>query len=232
MLSLNNTQDQVTVHLSVTGVAGITGAQIFDGKPGVDGSAPLFIITAAPFTVSASATLNAGNFSPSATVTSFPDAINALLSGGLYVQVLTGLHPTGEIRGQIGPTQLNATLTPADVVPPVVSAAGGTGTISFGALQDEFFIQLTHTVVTPNAVEIHAQLPTKNGPLLFNVGPVAGASTSPVDAILQPKHLIPAPGEAIETFPDVIDAMLTGRTYVLVCSPSFPAGEIRGQFLP
>jgi hypothetical protein len=233
LVMLNDAQDGFTVSLTVSGLAGIQGAQIFDGKPGVDGSNALFTISSTSFTTTASATLGAGDFTASATVTTFADAITALLSGGLYIQVPTIAHSTGELRGQIGPTQLNAPLTPGAVVPPVVSAASGSATVALSARQDEFFITMTHTVVSPQAVEIHVQQPTANGPLIFNVSAIAGAATSPLATTVMPNRLIQAPGEVIDTFQDAINAMLTKRTYVIVTSPGFPvAGEIRGQFVP
>src|SRR5581483_9416549 len=97
-LTLNDAQDQMTASVSVSGLASITGALIFDGKPTVDGSAALFSISSTSFTTGASATLTSGDFTPSATVATFADAINALLSGGLYVQILTAAHAGGEIR--------------------------------------------------------------------------------------------------------------------------------------
>jgi hypothetical protein len=231
-VSLTAAQDQFTVSLTVSGLVSITGAQIFDGKPGVNGSAPLFTVAPGAFTTSASATLGAGDFTASATITTFPDAINALLSGGLYVLVLTAAHPTGEIRGQIGPTPMSFLLSPADVAPPVVSAATGSCTIAFGAMQDKFLVLMTHTVVGANLIEIHTQLPTFNGPRIFNVAAFAGAATSPVNATIPSSALFPATGDAINTFADAVDAMLTGRTYIVVGSPGFPAGEIRGQIVP
>lgn len=231
-LTLNDAQDQITASVFVSGLASITGALIFDGKPTVDGSGALFSISSSGFTSSASATLTSGDFTGSTTVTTFADAINALLSGGLYVQILTLGHAGGEIRGQIGPTQLNAALTPADVVPPVVSPATGSATVALGARQDQFFITVTHTVATPMAVEIHVQQPGSNGPLIFNPSAVAGAATSPVNATLNKDNLTKNGGEAINSFQDAINAILTKRTYVQVTSPSFPAGEIRGQILP
>jgi hypothetical protein len=231
-VTLNDAQDQIQASVSVAGLASITGALIFDGKPTVDGSAALFSISSAPFTTLASATLTASDFTPSATVTTFADAINALLSGGLYVQILTVAHAGGEIRGQIGATQLNATLTPADVVPPVVSPATGAATIALGARQDQFFFTGTHTVASPLAVEIHVQQPGSNGPRIFNVSAIAGAATSPINVTMTSGTLTTNAAEAINSFQDAINAMLTKRTYVLVTSPSFTAGEVRGQILP
>lgn len=232
LVTVDDAQDQFSVTLTVSGLTGITGAQIFDGKPGVNGSASLFTVAPGAFTATISTSLTAADFTPSATITTFTDAMNALLSGGLYVQVLTAANPTGEIRGQIGPTQLGAVLTPGSVSPPVVSAASGSCTIAFGALQDQFLVLLTHTVASPNMVEIHYQLPTLNGPRIFNIGAIAGAATSPIDTTVTSDRLIPDAGDAIDTFPDAVDAMLTARTYVVVGSPGFPAGEIRGQIGP
>jgi hypothetical protein len=231
-VSLNDAQDEFTVNVNVSGVTGVTGAQIFDGNPAINGSAPLFSVTASAFTSSAVAVLNAGDFTPSATITTFPDAVNALLSGGLYVQVLTGVHPAGEIRGQIGPTQLNAVLTSADVAPSNTSTATGSATLAFNATQTSLFILLTHTVIAPDRAGINVEAAGLNGPKIFDLVAIAGAATSPLNATGTSGNLIKNSGQNIQSFADAVNAILIKRSYVDVGDLSFPGGEIRGQFLP
>jgi len=229
---LDDAQAVLSVTVNVSGLTGITGAQIFDGKPGTSGSAPLFIISSAAFSGSASATLGAGDFTPSSTAATFADAINALLSGLLYVQVLTGGHPTGEIRGQVGPTQLNASLTSADVVPPNTSTATGSATLALSALQDGFFIMMTHTVSAADRVNLDAEAVGANGPTIFDIDAAAGAATSPLSATVGASQLIPNIPANLLNFGDAVNAMMMQKTYVEVGNQSFPSGEIRGQLLP
>jgi len=231
-VSLDDAQDQLTVTLSVTGVSSVTGAQIFDGAPGVNGSGPLFSLSATTFTSPLVVTLKSTDFTASATITTFTDAVNALLSGGLYVQVPTTGNPSGEIRGQIGPTQLTAALNGGNVVPSNTSTATGSATIALDATQSSFFITLTHTVTGADRSGIHVEVPGNNGPMIFDLAAIAGAATSPLTTTVTPNRLIPYSPQNIQTFPDAVNALLIGRCYVDVGSPSFPNGEIRGQILP
>lgn len=230
-VALDRTQTSLTVSLGVSMLANVTGAQIFDGPPGTDSTQPLFDIATAPFT-NIVATLTAGDFTASAGAATFEDAVNLLLSGGLYIEVLTGAEPNGEIRGQVGPTQLNATLTAADVFPPNTSTATGSATLSLNAAQNAVFVTLTHSVAAPDRVGINVESPGANGPKIFDVDAIAGAATSPLTATVTPSRLIPNAPQNILTFADAVNAILTGRTYIEVGNASFPGGEIRGQILP
>jgi len=232
-VGLDDAQATLTVTLTIAGLSSaVTSAQIFDGAPGNAGTTPLFDLATTAFSGSVTVRLQSGDFTASAGVTTFADAVVALLSGGLFIQVKTITNATGEIRGQVGPTQMTAVLTAGDVVPANSSTATGAATIALNAAQTAFFITLTHNVVTPTAVTIHADDPGSNGPQIFDVDAIAGAATSPVSATLTSLQLIPQPSKGISTFTDVVNALLTAKTYVDVGSTGFPAGEIRGQILP
>jgi hypothetical protein len=231
-ISLDPAQAVLTVTLIDSGLTGITGAQILDGPPGTAGTTALFDIATATFNSPLTVTLDSADFTSSAGAATFTDAVNLLLSGGLHIQVLTAAHATGELRGQVGPTQLNAVLTAGDVFPPNSSTATGSATVTLDAVQKSIFVQLTHNVVTPTAVTMHADDPTFNGPQIFDIDAIAGAPSSPVSVTLQPIHLILAPSKGITSFPTFVDSFLRGKTYVDVGSTGFPAGEIRGQLLP
>jgi hypothetical protein len=102
-LALNAAQDTIEVTLSVSGLTGITGAAIFDGPPGTAGTTALFPLAAASFTSPLVTTLTAADFTSSAGVATFPDAINAILTSQTYVEVGNPSFPGGEIPGQILP---------------------------------------------------------------------------------------------------------------------------------
>jgi hypothetical protein len=233
-VQLNAAQTEFDVTLSVSGLTGITAAQIFDGAPGTPITTPIFGLAALPFTSPLSVTLKATDFTPSGTVTTFPDAINALLSGGLYILVRTTTALNGELRGQIGPTQLNALLSGADYPSPVTTTATGSANVTLNATQTAFFVSLTHTVAGPVDVGIHAENPGSVGPKIFDIDAVAGAATSPLTATITPNRLIPDASHNILSFTNAINALLTSQTYIQVTSPGFPlpGGEIRGQIAP
>ncbi|HZE96597.1 MAG TPA: CHRD domain-containing protein [Planctomycetota bacterium] len=226
-VELDPAQAQITVTLTVAGVTGITGAQIREGAPLVAGGV-LFDVSAAPFTSPLTVILTSGDFTPSGTIATFTDAINAFLSGGLYIQV----NAAQSIRGQVGPTQLSAFMTGANVVNPSGSAATGTATLALNGSQTAFFVTVTHTVAAADRSTISAATAGTNGPMIFNLAATAGAATSPFSTTVTPSRLIPNTPANILTFPDAVNALLTGGTYIDVGNASFPGGEIRDQLLP
>lgn len=221
---LNAAQDEIQVTVAVSGLTGITAVRIFDAPPGTAGTTALFPLATTGTLVTI---LTAADFTASVGVATFPDAINALLSGGLFVQVDTAAP---ELRGQIGPAQLNAALTGGAV--PTGSAATGAATVALNGTQTAFFVTMTHTVAAADRVSLKVGVPGVIGPMIFNISAIAGAATSPLTATVTPNRLIPNAPENILTFPDAINAILTGRTYVDVGNAGFPGGEIRGQILP
>src|SRR5205085_9984745 len=100
------------------------------------------------------------------------DAINALFSGRLFVQIPT------QIRGQNGPARLKASLA---APPPSTSTATGAASLRFSADQSAVSVSLTHTIGTSTDVLIHAGPVTSNGPLIFKVAQAAGSATSPLE---------------------------------------------------
>lgn len=228
---LNDAQDQMTFALNFSGVTSPTEAHVFDGKPGDPGTSAIFDLATSAFTSPLTVSRVATDFTASAGVGNFTEAVNALLGGQLFVQVMSLAHPTGELRGQIGPTPLLASLNGSSVYPPNGSSAIGNARVNLDATQTAFFITMTHGVSSPTGVEIYAEDPT-NGPLLFDVDAIAGAATSPLSATLTDLQLTQAPSKGITTFPEAVDALLTSKTYVQVRSAGFPGGEIRGLIVP
>jgi len=193
----------------------------------------VFILAVAPFSSPLTITLTSADFIVAGGLTTFAEALNALLSGQLYVDVETIANPGGEIRGQVGPARLTAALSGTSVVPGNSSTAIGTASVVFNGRQDGVTLNLTHTLGTPTGVLLHADLPGSNGPLIFDVAAAAGASTSPLEAFLdQFTPLVPQASKAVNNFPDAADALLTSRIYIDISSTGFPAGEIRGQITP
>lgn len=231
-LLLNAAQTQIAVTLNVSDVTGVTAAHLHLGATGVGGGPILFNLSLVPFTNPLTVTLTAADFIMAGGLTSFADAVNALLSGLLYVNVHTGANPGGEIRGQVGPARLTCSLSAANVVPANSSTATGTASISLNGTQTAIHVTLTHSVGAPISVLIHADDPGFNGPQIFDVDAIAGTAASPVNASLNAPHLIPQPSKGVATFPQAVNALLTSKTYIDVGSTGFPFGEIRGQIVP
>jgi len=115
---------------------------------------------------------------------------------------------------------------------PVASGFTGSAEVVLNATQTEALLLLTHDVLTPNSVGLFTEDPGSIGPLLYDVDALAGSAADPLEAILRQGQLIPSPPRSILTFPDFVDTLLRGRTYLDVRSDSFPDGAIRGQLLP
>ena len=80
---------------------------------------------------------------PAAGVTTFADAVQAILSGRTYINVHTQQNPNGEIRGQLGPISLRAVLSGDNEVPPVTSPAAGNADVVLNGLQSQVQVVLT-----------------------------------------------------------------------------------------
>jgi|GEM_PF-1152172 len=84
----------------------VTAAHIHVGPPGTNGPVIFSLFQSgidAPFTGSRSGSLQVFNLQtrPEQGVSSFSDAVNAILNGNAYINVHTAAFPNGEIRGQL-----------------------------------------------------------------------------------------------------------------------------------
>lgn len=223
-------QATITATLTFSGLANpTTAAHIHFGAAGAAPGPALFNLSTVAFTSPLVVTLTSADFLPDPSVPTFTDAVDAFLTGLLYVDVHAAPE---ELRGQIGPARLGAAMTGGDVFPPNSSTAVGDALVVLDATQTSFLVLLTHDVGTPTSVLLHADDPGSNGPQIFDVEAIAGSAASPLEATLTAVHLIPAPAKGITTFTEAVNALLTGKTYLDVGSAGFPAGEIRGQILP
>lgn len=233
-LSFDSAQETLTATLTFSGLtSSADAAHLHFGAAGVGAGPVLFDLSTVPFTSPLVVTLTSADFQTDVTIVTFADAIDALLTGRMYVDIQTTTNPGGEIRGQIGPARLTSTMTDANVFPgPVVSGFTGSAEVILNATQTEALLLMTHDVTSPDAARLLTENPGAVGPLLYDVGALAGSAASPLQAILREAELIPAPSRAIVTFPDFVNTLLMGKTYLDVRSASFPDGAIRGQILP
>lgn len=220
-------QATITATLTFSGLANpTTAAHLHFGAAGAAPGPALFDLSTVAFTSPLVVTLTSADFVPDPSCPTFADAVDAFLTGMLYVDVHAAPE---ELRGQIGPARLSAAMSDGNVVPPVVNGFTGAASVILNATQTEALILLTHDVASADSIRLCAEDPGNNGPQIFDVDAVAGSAASPLTATLQPGHLIPFVPQNLNTFPDAVDAMLRGKTYLEVRSPSFPNGAIRGQ---
>jgi hypothetical protein len=94
----------ITVALNTTGLTGVTASHIHSGAVGANGGV-MFSLFAAPatFTSPLTKTLTSADFTAVAGITTFADAVAAILAGNTYINVHTTANVGGEIRGQLTP---------------------------------------------------------------------------------------------------------------------------------
>ena len=223
-------RDRVDVALDFTSLTGVTMAHIHVGPPGVDGPI-IFDLATDPFVSPLQRTLTAGDLQPRPGVATFQDALAAIEGGNAYVNVHTLAQPDGEIRGQIGPAGFRAAMNGANVLPATTSPGSGVATAALNADQSQLTFQLSVAGMTgpPTAARIHVASPGLNGPPIFDLSTTMFDST--LNGAVSAVDLRPQPLVDVLTFPDAVDALLSGNAYVLITSAAFPAGEIRGQLV-
>jgi hypothetical protein len=147
-----------------------------------------------------------------------------ILAGRSYANIHTPNNPGGEIRGQIMPLNLRATLNGANERPQSVDTPA-TGTGKFSLVGNELFIDLTYTGLKGTLNNSHIHGPATGdaaaGVLVptnaLHVGPFATSGQFSGSVILSPEHL---------------SHLIDGLTYFNIHSTAHGGGEIRGQIVP
>jgi cytochrome c peroxidase len=218
---------QIAFELEVTNINGITGATVNLGSPAEDGPA-IFVLTNTGFVTRLLGILTEADLIPAPGISTLADAINAMKNGDTYVNVTTAAHPAGEIRGHLisdSVQSLDSALLGDRVVPPVVTSASGNALITVDPkkLLISFALRMKDITGVTGAT-INLGLPGENGPAIFILANTA--FVSPLAGTLAEANLVPTTGAA--TMAEVIDAMLSGKTYIMVQTAAHPDGEIRG----
>ena len=205
LFGINNSSGAVNYELMVSGVPSATAAHIHTGTVGITGSVAFGL---------------GSNINPNTLVSGtlqFDDLhIATLETGGYYANVHTLAHPSGEIRGQIGPIQrylaFKADLNGTNEVPSTTTSATGSATFVLDSLSDQLAYRWSSANMTPTAVHIHSGA----------VG-ITGSVVVPLD--------ITGSGSVTLTALQAASLLMNGY-YINVHSADFPNGEIRGQINP
>lgn len=151
----------------------------------------------------------------------------SIQSGQTYVNLHTMDNPGGEIRGQVGLREdffLEAGLDPDQETVMLmgdVSAARGTGSVTFDAELDELSWSVEYSGLTSDTTVAHIHGPAAPGAsagVLVNIG-TSGVDSPIVDSLLNPTG-------------DILAALLAQRTYFNIHTMMNQGGEIRGQLVP
>jgi len=121
------------------------------------------------------------------------------------------------VAGVASAAEIAVTLSGDQVVPPVTTAAKGTGTITIG---DDRAVSgsIQTTGITGTAAHIHLAAPGQNGPVAVPLTKTGAGAW----AVAAGAKLTEAQYEAYKA----------GNLYVNVHSAAHPGGEIRGQLKP
>lgn len=158
-----------------------------------------------------------GTISGTATLT--PTEMAYLASGLLYINLHTTNNPGGEIRGQIWPVQLSATLRGENEVSPTASSGSGSASMSIVNNVLSYTVSFTNLLSPATAGHIHAPAtPSQNAGVIipFSV-PTATAGAFSGTATLTSQQLF---------------YLMSGLGYVNIHTTNYPGGEIRGQLVP
>jgi len=169
-----------------------------------------------PFTNVPAAT--SGTISGSALIS---DTIKVyLLSGLTYANIHDANHSSGEIRGQIGPTQLRAALNGANERPtPVVTQGTGAGTLT--RIGNQLLFDITYTGLTSpaSAAHIHGRADTTGFASVLMALPTPSGTSGTLAGSLTLDNA-------------TLSAIVDGMAYVNIHTSNNPGGEIRGQITP
>ena len=224
-VAISSDDTTITYHVEYSGLSGaLAASHIHTGAPGVAGGVIL------PLAASASpmdGTLTSADFTPSGSVTTFAEAVAAIKAGTTYVNLHTAANPGGEIRGNLVTTvdAFAATLDGAQEVPPVATAASGTGLVVFSADDSMIWYRVDYSGLSGAAAAAHIHL---------GAAGVAGGVMLPLSATASPMlgTLTSAdftPTGSVTDYAGAVAAIKAGGTYFNVHTAANPGGEIRGQ---
>jgi hypothetical protein len=243
---VSSDRQSITVITRTTGLGTITGAHIHAGLTGTSGlmrvESPiifsLFDSTQLGSNGEITRTLASPNLTAQASVgiSTFADAVNAILAGRAYIDFHTTAYPTGEIRGQILPATFTAQLSGANEVPPNTLTATGNATLTIDPSNCTLGVTVSTAGLdnsTVTGIDIQVGASDENGPVIFAVFAVPqGPFTGSFSRTLTATDLVVQSGAGILTCFDAINAVITGDAYVNVRTLTNPNGAIRGQFKP
>ncbi len=204
--------------INYTGLSGPATAAHIHGPADVNASAGIQV-SLMPYVVGTLGT--SGAFSGTLVI---PDDVKAMiLSGQTYVNIHTAANPGGEIRGQITPVLMQASLSGLHEVPAVNTSASALA--EFTLVGNQFTFNVTYRGLSGVATAAHIHGPAgmgTNAPMLISLVPYNGGAFGS-NGVLAGSVTLTA---------DQLTDVIAGLTYVNIHTAANPGGEIRGQILP
>lgn len=156
----------------------------------------------------------------SGTITLTDEQKGHILAGRTYVNIHSSALPGGEIRGQIAPAEMKATLSGAAERPtPVTTLATGSGTLSIVGNVVSYDISYTGLGTAASAAHIH--------------GPATAEQAAEVlKGLVAPTGTSGKLTGSVTLDSTQLNALIDGKTYINIHTSGNPGGELRGQVLP
>jgi hypothetical protein len=148
----------------------------------------------------------------------------AILEGRTYVNIHSGAHPGGEIRGQIVPSVMHAVLLGASERPTAVHAPSARGRGTLLLTHDDLNLNVTYggLTSTAGAAHIHGPAPTSDfANVMIGLEGLNGGAFGTAGSF----------GGAVELNATQLGALVDGLTYINVHTGNNGGGEIRGQII-
>jgi glucose/arabinose dehydrogenase len=147
-----------------------------------------------------------------------------ILAGKTYVNFHTAAFPDGEIRGQIAPVNMQATLSGAAEVPAVSSPGSGLGNLLLVGNQLTFNITYRNLSGTATGAHIHGPAASNQGdaPVMVGLDAHNGGAFGTAGSL----------SGTVTLNPEQLTAVVDGLSYVNIHTANATGGEIRGQILP
>lgn len=208
----------LSFNITYRGLSGVANNSHIHGVTNSLGSAGV-LVPLGPFNGGAYGT--AGTFSGSVPLTAAQR--DALLGGLTYVNVHTPANGGGEIRGQIAPVLMWASLSGVNERN-AAAATPGTGAGTFALVRNQLTLNVTYRDLLSPATASHV-----HGPASFfqSVGVLVGLDSlnGGVDGVAG------GLSGTVSLVTSNLLSVIDGSTYVNFHTTNYPAGEIRGQIL-
>lgn len=212
-------RDVLSFEIHYSGLSGPANAAHIHGSADADNNAGV-ILDLAPYSLEPLG--SEGIIKGSVALTDSQRA--ALVAGQTYLNLHTAANPAGEIRGQIAPAQLFASLSNT-AEKPVPTDSAGAGMGSFSLIGNQFSFRIDYFGLTGPATAAHIHGPAGragNAGVMIDLAPFSGDGLSDSGSFIGTVSLDPEP----------LRAIVNGQAYVNIHTAANGAGEIRGQINP
>ncbi len=209
----------LTFSIRYSGLSGTATASHIHGAGSAAQAAPV-IVDLSPYNGGA----YSSNGTLSGTIVLTPAQLAMVLAGQTYVNFHTTANPGGEMRGQIAPVLMQATLNGAKERPtPVISSGTGSGTFMLAGNQLTLNVTYRGLSGTATAAHIHGPATTEQATgVLIDLSPFNGGAFGAAGSLSGTVTLTAAQ----------LASVVDGLTYVNIHTPANGGGEIRGQIVP